>query len=133
MRENAGGLSCLFLDSFDAEKSEVGDADGDGGNKGIFKQTVLVFVPTLSVICGEDVCHVFPELSHSVLIPKQKIVPPQVPPSSLPSCIMVIDLQLGLGLLAALQPLANEEAEKSDSDCNTWLANKRTPYPPRPW
>lgn len=41
-----------------------------GVKKGIFKQTVLVFVPILSVICGEDVCHVLPELSHSALFPQ---------------------------------------------------------------
>lgn len=56
--------------------------------------------------------------------PNKKNVPPPVPPSSLPSCLVVIDLQLGLGLLAALQELADAEAEHSDSDCNTWLANK---------
>ena len=76
------GCLVFFLYSFDAEKSEVGDADGDGDNKGIFKQTVLVFVPTLSVICGEDVCHVFPELSHSVLIPKQKLYLPRFLPAA---------------------------------------------------
>lgn len=39
---------------------------------------------------------------------------------------MRLNLQLGLGLLAALEPLAEEDGEESGSNCTSWLANNVT-------
>lgn len=48
---------------------------------------------------------------------------PHVPPIA--SSYHEVNLQLGLGLLAALEPLAEEDGEDSGSNCTSWLANKR--------